>query len=95
MQLQVQAVHQAQGLELVFGQFATESPRHLAPEGGDALRHQRVIEFVVPVHCLAYLCSRGPLRPGRSLRTVGPAARIASRQSTGRRFPSASLTAIR
>ena len=54
VQLQINAVHQPQRPEFVFGQFAGQPARDLIAELGDALGHQRPIEFVVKVHtCLA------------------------------------------
>ena len=50
MQLQIEAVHQPQGLELVLGEVAAEAPLHLPPEGGDPLGNQGVVEFVVAIH---------------------------------------------
>ncbi len=55
VQLQVEAVLQAQRLELILRQRAVEAPFHLRPELAHALAHEARIEFVIPVHaaCLA------------------------------------------
>ena len=53
VQLQIDAVHQAQDLEFVLGQRAGEPAAHLVAEFGDALVDQRLVEIVVAVHCLA------------------------------------------
>ena len=50
VQLQIDAVHQPQRLEFVFGQFARQAPRDLVAEFGDALGDQGAVEFVVDVH---------------------------------------------
>ena len=50
VELQIDAVHQPQRLELVLGQLAGQPPRHLVAELGDALGDQRAVEFVVEIH---------------------------------------------
>ena len=50
MQLQVDAVHQPQRLELVLGQLARQAALHLVAELRHALAHELRIEFVVAVH---------------------------------------------
>ena len=50
VQLQIDAVHQPQRLELVLGQLAGEPARDLTAEFGDALRQQGSVEVVVEVH---------------------------------------------
>ena len=50
VQLQVEAVHQAQRLELVLRQLAREAALDLVAELRDALAHELRIEFVVAVH---------------------------------------------
>ena len=50
VQLQIEAVHQPQRLELVFGQFAGQAARHLAAELRHPLGHELGVEFVVPIH---------------------------------------------
>ena len=50
VQLHVQAVHEPQRPELVLGELAVEPSLHLAPKLRDALRDERVVEFVVAIH---------------------------------------------
>ena len=50
VQLQIDAVLQAQHLEFVLGEFAGEAALHLVAEFGDAFVDQRAIEFVICVH---------------------------------------------
>ena len=50
VQLQIDAVLQAQHLELVFGELAREAALHLVAEFRDALIDQRAVDFVVSVH---------------------------------------------
>ncbi|MBA7473738.1 hypothetical protein ES707_09082 [subsurface metagenome] len=50
VQLQVNAVLQAQHLEFVLGELAGKAALHLVAEFGDALVEQRAVEFVVCVH---------------------------------------------
>ena len=50
MPLDVQAVAQAQGAELVLGQLAREEPARLIAEFRDALVDERLVELVVLVH---------------------------------------------
>ena len=59
MQLQVKAFHQAQGLELVFGQFARQAARHLAGELIDPLADKLGVEFIVAVHVGRYRLDQG------------------------------------
>jgi hypothetical protein len=56
MQLQIDAVHQAQDLELVLGQLAGEPAAHLVAEFIDALVDQRLVEIVVAVHLSVFSC---------------------------------------
>ncbi|MDT4841363.1 hypothetical protein FQZ97_752150 [compost metagenome] len=51
--LQVQAVLQAQRQELLFGELAADTPRHLVAELRDALLHQGAVVVVVVVHAKA------------------------------------------
>src|SRR5262249_5806136 len=60
MQLQVDAVEQAQQLELVLGQLAGETPPHLVAELGDALLEKGPVELVVDVHGGLAWASRRP-----------------------------------
>ena len=50
MKLQVDAVHQPQRLELVFGQFAGEAARDLVAKLRHPLGDQRAVECVIDVH---------------------------------------------
>ena len=75
VQLQVEPVQEAQRLELLLAELAVEAPLDLAPELLDALVDQPLIEFVVLIHPRPQPSACLP----RSLRTVGPAARICSR----------------
>ena len=50
VQLQIEAVHQPQRLELVLGQLAGQAARDLVAEFRDALGDQRPVEVVVEVH---------------------------------------------
>src|SRR6266702_403367 len=50
VQLQIDAVLQAQHLEFVLGQLARETALHLVAEFRDALVDQRAIDFIVSVH---------------------------------------------
>ena len=68
MQLQVDAVHQPQGLELILGQGTRNPPVDLIAELLDTIAHQVSVEFVITVH----------QRASRLWPTVGPAARIDS-----------------
>src|SRR5215470_2090310 len=53
MELQVDAVEQAQQLEFVLGQLARQPTAHLVAELGDALVEERPIELVIEVHVSA------------------------------------------
>ena len=50
MQLQIDAVHQPQRLELILIELAREPARDLTAELSDALRQQGPVEVVVEVH---------------------------------------------
>ena len=50
VQLQVDAVHQPQRLELVLGQLAGEAARHLVAELRDAFLDEAAVELVVAIH---------------------------------------------
>jgi hypothetical protein len=50
VKLQVQAVHQAQRLELVFGQLAFQAAFDLGLELGGALGDETGVELVIAVH---------------------------------------------
>ena len=76
VQLQIDAVHQAQDLELVLGQRAGEPAAHLVAEFRDALVDQRLVEIVVAVHLLEPQAAPGSVK-------VGPASRMRSRRLPG------------
>ena len=80
VKLHVEAVHQPKRLELVLGEFAGHAAFDLPAKLPDPLRHQLVIEFVVPVH------GQSP-PPPRPASTDGPNARMRSLTSTGRGRP--------
>src|SRR3546814_19593313 len=93
MELQVDAVHQAQRLEFVLAELAGEPAPDLPAELLHALFHESPVEFVVAVH------GEGPPQAARSAgsgrwseRTVGPAARLISRAESSGRMPSISTT---
>ena len=71
VQLQIDAVHQPQRLELVLGQLARQAAADLVAELRHALAHELRIEFVVAVHVR---------RPGSGSACVAPSPR----PSTGR-----------
>ena len=75
MQLQIDAVHQAQRLEFLFRQFAGKTPPHLVAEFAHALGDKRTVEVVVDIH------RRPQLAPGNA--TVGPLQRMRSRRLPG------------
>ncbi len=50
VKLEIDAVHQPQRLELVFGQRAGQPARNLIAEFRDALGDQRAVEIVIDVH---------------------------------------------
>ena len=58
VQLQINAVHEPQRLEFVFGQFAGEAARDLIAEFADTLVHKRAVEVVVNDTCS--ILSAGP-----------------------------------
>ena len=57
MQLEIQAVHQPQRPELVFGELAREAALHLAAKLRRALRDELLVELVVSVHLPIPCCS--------------------------------------
>ena len=98
VELEIEPIHQAQGLEFLLAQLTTQSPGDLAAELGDPLAHQSAIEFVVAVHGFGFTLAAQATSAclPRSRRTVGPRARIASRWRTGRgTAPSSQVTSIR
>ncbi len=50
MKLKIDAVHQPQHLELVFGEFTCETALHLIAEFRDTLVDQRAIDFIISIH---------------------------------------------
>jgi hypothetical protein len=59
MQLQIQAVHQAQWLELVFRNLTRDAPVYLIAKFGNARIDNRLVEMVIFIHIR--LSSRLPL----------------------------------
>ncbi len=57
MQLEIQPVHQPQRPELVLGELARETARHLAAKLRRALRDELLVELVVSVHLPIPCCS--------------------------------------
>src|SRR5512139_1338176 len=96
VQLQVQAVHEAERSELILRQLAREAPLHLPPKLRDSLVDEARIEFIVAVHLSipSYSTRLGRQTSVRSVRIVGPNARIASRIAVGRGLPSLTSTSI-
>ena len=82
MQLQIEAVHQPQRLELVLGDFIAQAAADLVLELGDAGVDDRLVILVVTVHQMASR-SRGRLGRAKSGRTLGPTARTRSRVVVG------------
>src|SRR6478609_862527 len=58
VQLQINAVHEPQRLELFFRQFSREAARDLIAEFADTLVHKRAVEVVVNVHVLSSALAR-------------------------------------
>ena len=91
MQLQIEAVHQPQRLELVFGQFARQAALDLAGELLHALADELGVEFVIAVHVGLDRLDQGVKHGPACLPvwgcTVGPAARMISRSFTGTILP--------
>ena len=92
MELEIDAVEQPQQLEFVLGQLAGQPAPHLVAKFRDALVDQRLVEFVVAVHCLpsgrarqrecgAGLANTLSGAPGSA--NVGPATRMRSRRLPG------------
>ncbi len=87
VELEVDAVHQPQRLELVFGQFAGKAARHLVTEFRDPFGDQCAVQFVVEIH------GRPRPQPVAGSSMVGPAERIDSRRLPGCTVPfAATLT---
>jgi hypothetical protein len=61
MALDIEAVAQAQELELILGQLARQKAARLVPELGYALVYESLVELIVLVHALDYgACPRPP-----------------------------------
>ncbi len=69
VQLQIDAVHQPQGLELVLGELARDSAAHLIAELRHPLAHELRIELIVAIHGRQAASTSGSLSPlaGRGL----------------------------
>ncbi|MNL81334.1 hypothetical protein D3C87_2084190 [compost metagenome] len=65
MQLQVDAVHQPQRFERVFGQFTAQAAFDLIAELVDTRGNEGMIEFIVTVHVVSVpqAAKFGPARP--------------------------------
>ncbi len=50
VQLQIDAIHQAMGAELLLGKFPAEAPRHLVTELFDPRRDESGVEIVIMIH---------------------------------------------
>ena len=89
VQLQVEAVHQPQRLELVFAQLACQPAFALVAKLGHAGIDHGLVVLVVGVHQItcSIACGSSGLRV-RSGRTVGPSARTRSLICEGRGVPS-------
>jgi hypothetical protein len=85
VQLQINAVLQAQDLEFVFREFAGEATLHLIAEFFNALVDERAVEFVICVH-------DGKPYAGTGRSIVRPCDRICSRRLPGRISPSLTST---
>ena len=83
VQLQVDAVHQPQGLELVLGQTPAQPAFDLIGELGDPLADQGRVELVIAVH---------QLTASRLWPTVGPPARMVSRSRSRPAAPASSAS---
>ena len=70
VQLQIEAVLQAQRAELVLGQLAGDAARDLAAELIDPLLDDGGVEFVVTIHALLNLQSGRSTSPGRARRSA-------------------------
>ena len=85
VQLQVEAVHQAQRLELIFGHVTGQAAAHLIAKFSDAGIHNRLIILVIFIHQITQLPAFGSAGFNvRSGRTVGPSARTRSLIWAGR-----------
>ena len=90
VELQIDAVHQPQRLELLLGQFARKAARDLIAEFRNALGDQRAIECVVDVHGAPFRLAERPRSPkSPAARWSDRASRMSSRRLPGRTWPSA------
>ena len=85
VELQVDAVLQAERLELVLVELAGQPPRDLVAELRDAFLDEGVIEFVVAIHDRDPQAASSSTARSLSFEcpVVGPSARICSRSRTG------------
>src|SRR5690606_443875 len=95
VELEIDAVHQPEWLELRLRDLAGKPPFNLIAELGDAGLHEGMVEFVVAVHpddpqtrVTARFSACLPI----SGWMVGPAARMRSRRRSGRMAPSTTST---
>src|SRR5262249_48270203 len=70
VELQVDAIHQPERLELVFGQLAGDATFDLIAELGDPLGYKLTVELVVAVHGYRFLT-----RPRHGFHSAGSATR--------------------
>ncbi len=85
MQLQVKAVHQPQGLELVFRQLARKAARNLILELGNAGCNKIPVEFIITIHRLCPTTDQeaGAGNTWPMVTMVGPDRRMRSRRRIG------------
>ena len=98
VELQIDAIHQPQRLELLLGQLAGKPAVHLVAELGHPGLDEGGVEIVVDIHRSAFpqaAAEVGRTACGpRSVRTVGPLARMRSRRRTGTMAPASTVTSI-
>jgi hypothetical protein len=58
MALDIEAIAEADGLELVLGQLARQKAARLVPEFGYALVYESLVELIVLVHAVDYRLHR-------------------------------------
>ena len=86
VQLQIDAVHEPQRLELFFRQFTGQAATHLVAELAHALGDQSAVEVVVDVHDPSSECALARRRDGRSV-GADLLAQIAWEHTLPRRHP--------
>lgn len=88
VQLQIDAVHQPQRLELVLGQFAAAAAVDLIAELRDALADQGGVKLVIAIHQAISFRAKARLWP-----TLGPTERMRSfsRSRPAGAWPSTSI----